>query len=172
MPNYRAVYKSDHLGVIDLEELTEQGKPLVFTIAKVQQEIGATVAGAKGNFNIAYFAEPIKPLVLNATNANTLRRLGNFGTDVDTWANIPVELYIDATVKMKGQVVGGVRIKTISPRVSAPISDTQAIASINAAKDLEGLKSAWLGLTKQEQTLATVIAAKDSRKIALTNGAV
>jgi len=172
MPNYRAVYKSDHLGVIDLEELNEQGKALIFTIAKVQQEIGATVAGAKGNFNIAYFAEPIKPLVLNATNANTLRRLGNFGTDVDTWVNIPVELYIDATVKMKGQVVGGVRIKTISPRVSAPISDKQAIATINAANDLEGLKTAWTGLSKQEQALATVIAAKDNRKTALSNGTV
>jgi hypothetical protein len=111
MANYRNVYKSDHLGVVDLEDLIEQGKSLVFTIKEVKQEFGVVVAGNRGDFNIAYFNEPIKPLVLNATNAATVRRIGNFGVDVDSWKNIEVELYIDANVKMKGLIVGGVRIK-------------------------------------------------------------
>jgi len=111
MANYRNVYKSDHLGVVDLEDLIEQGKSLVFTIKEVKQELGVVVAGNRGNFNIAYFKEPIKPLVLNATNAATVRRIGNFGVDVDNWKNVEVELYIDANVKMKGLIVGGVRIK-------------------------------------------------------------
>jgi hypothetical protein len=37
MANYRKVYKSDHLGVVDLEELIEQGKSLIFTIKEVKQ---------------------------------------------------------------------------------------------------------------------------------------
>jgi hypothetical protein len=169
MPNYRAVYKSDHLGVIDLEELVEQNKPLIFTIREVRQEIGATVAGAKGDFNIAYFVEPIKPLVLNATNAGTVRKLGRFGTDVDTWKNLRVELYIDATVKMKGQVVGGVRIKQVAPAPVTPVSDSKAIAAINSAQTIADLSSAWGTLTADEKKLPTVIAAKDAAKLKLTN---
>ena len=73
MANYRKVYKSDHLGVVDLEEMLENGQSLKLTIKNVKQEIGATVAGNKGNFNIAYFVEPIKPWVLNAGNAGIIK---------------------------------------------------------------------------------------------------
>ena len=66
--HYRKVFKSDHLGVADLEDLIEQKKPLIFTIKEVKQEWGVPVAGKKGNHNIAYFVEPIKPLVVNAGN--------------------------------------------------------------------------------------------------------
>jgi len=167
MPNYRAVYKSDHLGVIDLEEWVEQSKSLVFTIKEVKQEIGVTVAGNKGNYNIAYFVEPIKPLVLNATNANTVRKLGRFGTDVDTWKNIPVELYIDNTVKMKGQVVGGVRIKTVSPTPRPVINPDNAIKILSASTTLAELQTNWGKLSKDEQALPIVINKKDSLKATL-----
>lgn len=166
MPNYRNVYKSDHLGVIDLEELTETNTPLIFTIKQVKQEKGVLVAGNKGDFNIAYFNEPIKPWVLNATNAATIRRLGNFGTDVDTWKDLTIELYIDPNVKMKGQVVGGVRIKPMLPK-AVKIDDTKALSVINAATTIEELVKAWTSLTPKEQALPTVTAAKDSLKAKL-----
>lgn len=167
MPNYRNVYKSDHLGVVDLEELIEQGKSLIFTINQVRQE-QTVVAGAKGNFNIAYFNEKIKPLVLNSTNASTVRRLGKFNTDVDTWKNIPVELYIDASVKMKGQIVGGVRIKQISPVIHPKISDNNAIDLLDKCKNLEELSKTWTdSLTKEERLLPTVLAKKETLKTTL-----
>ena len=55
--HYRKVFKSDHLGVADLEDLIEQKKPLIFTIKQVKQEWGVSVAGKKGNHNIAYFVD-------------------------------------------------------------------------------------------------------------------
>ena len=73
--HYRKVFKSDHLGVADLEDLIEAGSSLVFKIKLVKQEYGVKVAGRKGDHNIAYFNEPIKPLVLNATNSKTLKGL-------------------------------------------------------------------------------------------------
>ena len=164
MPNYRNVYKSDHLGVVDLEEFIEDGKPMVYTIREVKQEIGVTVAGNYGNFNIAYFVEGIKPLVLNATNANTVRRLGNFGIKTETWLNIPVDLYIDPNVKMKGKIVDGVRIKTVSPTPKKVVSDVEALVAINSATTIVELQDAWSSLSKEEQSLPTVIAAKDKRK--------
>ena len=121
MANWRKVYKSDHLGVIDLEDLVAQGKKLIFTIEKVQQEFGAKVAGKKGDFNIAYFKEEIKPLVLNATNARVLRSFATSG-EVETWCNIPVELYIDSNVKaIGGGITEGVRISPVKPKIQAKV---------------------------------------------------
>ncbi|MGV8131842.1 MAG: hypothetical protein ACP5N7_07120 [Candidatus Pacearchaeota archaeon] len=114
--HYRKVFKSDHLGSADLEDYIEQKRPLIFTIKQVRQEIGATVAGKKGNFNIAYFVEEgIKPLVLNATNSKVVKGFAGGSPFVEDWNNIKIELYIDENVKMKGEVVGGVRIKQVQP---------------------------------------------------------
>jgi len=107
--HYRKVFKSDHLGVADLEDFVETGSNLKFTISHVNQEIGATVAGKKINANIAYFNEKIKPLVLNATNSKTMRNLTG-SSFIDDWADITVQLYIDKTAQLMGEIVGGVRI--------------------------------------------------------------
>lgn len=113
--HYRKVFKSDHLGCADLEDFIEEKKKLVFTIAYVKQELGVSVAGKKGNHNIAYFVEKIKPLVLNATNSKIVKGFAKGSPFVEDWKDILVELYIDPLVKMKGETVGGVRIKPLSP---------------------------------------------------------
>jgi len=118
--HYRKVFKSDHLGQADLEDMIEEGKRLVFTIKEVRQEIGVSVAGRTGNHNIAYFVEPIKPLVLNATNSKTVRGFNQNSPFVEDWGNTLIELYIDTNVKMKGEIVGGVRIKPKQPAITKP----------------------------------------------------
>jgi len=118
--HYRKVFKSDHLGVPDLEDLIEQKKSLIFTIVQVKQEINVPVAGRKGNYNIAYFKEDIKPLVLNATNSKVVKGFTN-SPFVQDWVNVPVELHIDYTVKMKGETVGGVRILGRKPIIQKPV---------------------------------------------------
>jgi hypothetical protein len=125
MANYRKVYKSDHLGVVDLEEMVESGQSLKLTIKHVKQEIGVLVAGNKGNHNIAYFVEPIKPWVLNAGNAGIIKGFAK-STDTDNWNNISIELYIDDNVKMKGQIVGGIRIKPVQPQVKIKLVFTES----------------------------------------------
>ena len=115
--HYRKVFKSDHLGSADLEEMIEDGKKLIFTIKEVKQEYGVTVAGKKIDANIAYFKEDIKPLVLNATNSKQVGKFAN-SKFVEDWSNTLIELYIDSTVKMKGEVVGGVRIRPTQPKVA------------------------------------------------------
>src|SRR5690606_24525558 len=116
--HFRKVYKSDHLGIADLEDLIDAGTKLIFTISHVKQE-ETLVAGKKGTFNIAYFKENIKPWVLNATNAKQVKIFAGSGSPfVEDWKNVPVELFIDNNVKMKGEVVGGVRIKPIKPTIT------------------------------------------------------
>ena len=75
--HYRKVFKSDHLGVADLEEMLEEGKQLIFTVKQVKQEYGAKVAGRTIDANIAYFQENIKPMVLNAGNSKVMRSFAN-----------------------------------------------------------------------------------------------
>lgn len=115
--HFRKVYKSDHLGVADLEEYLEENRPLIFTVKEVKQELNVPVAGRKGNYNIAYFLEPnVKPLVLNVTNSNILKSFCKNSPWLEDWKNVRIELYVDANVRMKGEIVGGVRVKPVQPR--------------------------------------------------------
>jgi len=116
--HYRNVFKSDHLGSADLEDFIEQQKPLIFTIKHVKQEKQTKVAGKKMDANIAYFVEPIKPMVLNATNSKQIK-LFTGSSFVQDWNNVIVELYVDENVKsVSGGITQGVRIRPVQPRVN------------------------------------------------------
>lgn len=157
--HYRKVFKSDHLGIADLEDFIEEKCELVFTIKHVKQEIGVSVAGKKGNFNIAYFVEPIKPLVLNATNSKVVKGLAGGSPFVQDWNNICVELYIDSSVKMKGEVVGGVRLKAGNKMKPMLTTGTQAwnnaVAHIKAGNDFTKIEERFTinKTTKDKLTL-------------------
>ena len=151
--HFRKVYKSDHLGVADLEDLLEEGKKLIFTIKQVKQEI-QTVAGKKGEFNIAYFNEPIKPWVLNATNAKQIKIFAGGSSFVEDWKNIIIEIYIDENVKMKGEVVGGVRIKPLQPTIAKtklPFTEDRFEKAKAAGATIDQIKKAYL-ITPEMET--------------------
>lgn len=149
--NYRTVYKSDHLGVIDLEEILERGDKLIFTIKEVKQEFKTKVAGNTIDANICYFKEPIKPLVLNSTNAKVLKNLSG-SAFIENWANMTIELYIDATVKMKGEIVGGVRIKPIKYQSQLPaFTEANFEKAKNANATIDLIKSRYSMTPEVEQ---------------------
>lgn len=127
--NYRNVYKSDHLGRIDLEEFYERGEKTEFTIVEVKQfehdpnvkGSGVKVAGKTISANIAYFKEDIKPWVINSGNADILRKLCGGSVLIENW-NLPVrvELHVDATTQLKGKVVGGIKIRDRVIQITKP----------------------------------------------------
>lgn len=137
--HYRRLAKSNHLGVADLEDFIEQNKSLIFTIKEVKEELGVSVAGRKGDHIIAYFVENIKPLCLNMTNA---KRVRNFVPErspfIEDWKNITIEFYIDESVRMKGEVTGGVRVKHQQPKPmkkgKKPMSPKGFIAAVKSVK--------------------------------------
>lgn len=132
--HYRNVFKSDHLGSADLEDLIEKGEKLVFTIKEVKQYTlnpniktsGVVVAGKRISANIAFFNEKIKPLVLNATNSKVVKSFTrskeypNGSPFVEDWKNLIVELYVDDNVQMKGEKTQGVRVRPMQPRIEKP----------------------------------------------------
>jgi hypothetical protein len=153
--HFRAVFKSDHLGSADLEEFIEEKKSLIFTIKEVKQYKGVesngkmvgrvSVAGKEIDANIAYFVEPIKPMVLNATNSKIIQSFCNNSPFVEDWKNVLIELYIDPAVKMKKEVVSGVRIKQIQPKPKAKPQFTEANfeKAHNANASIETIKKAY-----------------------------
>ena len=119
--HYRKVFKSDHLGVADLEDLVEAKSNLIFKIKHVRQEMGVRVAGRKGDHNIVYFEESIKPLCLNAGNAKILKALSGGSAFVEDWSGIVLQLYIDPSVSFGGEITGGVRINPNRPALEKPV---------------------------------------------------
>ena len=150
--HYRKVFKSDHLGCADLEDFVESGSNMVFTISHVNQERGAKVAGKKIDANIAYFVENIKPLVLNAGNSKTVSKLAG-SVFVENWKNIPVQLFIDPNVSMKGQITGGGRVSPNKVKVRQVITrDSQqwnnAIAAYKrSARKLTVASTTWSAIS-------------------------
>lgn len=147
--HYRKVFKSDHLGVADLEEMIEQGKKLIFTVKEVKQfnivdgdkKSGVVVAGKRISANIAYFVEPIKPMVLNATNSKIMKTFAKDRSPfVEDWSNKAIELYIDYNVKMKGQIVGGVKIRPEQPVLTKPELTPNHLRWEEAKKAIKGGK--------------------------------
>jgi hypothetical protein len=151
--HYRRVFKSDHLGISDLEDFIEEKVTLIFTIKEVKQHVidpsvkgsGVSVAGKVISANIAHFVEPIKPLVLNSTNSKVVKSLAGGSPFVEDWKNICVELFIDSSVKMKGEVVGGVRLKAGSkslPKLTKdmPQAYLNALNHIKAGNDFKKIE--------------------------------
>ena len=135
--HYRKAFKSSHLGVADLEDSLESGSNLVFNIKEVKQQLGMMVAGRKGNHNIAYFVEDIKPLVLNVTNSKMLKTLIGGSPWVEDWNGIRVQLYIDSGVRFKGDTVSGIRLR------GAPKPPPRAIVTPDKKTIWEHAKNAY-----------------------------
>ena len=123
--HYRKAFNSPYLSSADIVE------PTVLTISHVLYEKDKTKK-TKEPFNTAYFVEkqirqgePLKPMVLNATNSRTMRMLTG-SSWIDDWNNVPVTIYIDSNVRFGRDTVEGLRISTESPRTSKPVLTPQS----------------------------------------------
>lgn len=121
--HWRRVFNTPYLGSVDITE------PVVLVIAKVVQETTKTPKrkGDKEEFNVAYFSdaelrpgEPLKPMILNATNCKTMA--GFCGTHyIKNWVDIPVTIYVDPNVRQIGGGTGdGLKISTERPSLKKP----------------------------------------------------
>ena len=98
-----------------------------------------------------------KPVILNNTNAEFC--IKEFQSPyLENWTNKPFVIYAKAD-KRHGFVA---RFKKHYAKPS--ISDVQALAKLADSKTLDELKTNYLGLSKDEQNLPTVIAKKDELK--------
>lgn len=165
--------KSTHLAGVDVEAIIEEKGSCILTIKDAFYDKGVDVSGNKTDGYFLEFDEPIKGMVVNSGNrktiANIVKTLKNCTSaesrKIDKWIGVQIELYFDENVKMMGQIVGGIRVKAISPTPS--ISDANALGILKGATTLEELKTLWETITPQEKKLPTVVAKKESLKTTL-----
>lgn len=116
MTHWKQAYKSDHLACCDLD-----GKEVMLVIEKVVYE-ECTLSTGKQKCNVAYFTDKkYKGMILNVTNAKIVKKFANNSPDLDTWINIPVTIYINPNVRFGNEVVEGLRIRPIQPKIDKPI---------------------------------------------------
>lgn len=129
--HYRKAFNSPYLSSADIVE------PTILTIHRVTLEIDKTKK-TKDLFNTAYFVEkeirqgePLKPLILNATNSRTMATLAG-SKFIEDWSNTPVTIYVDPSVRFGRDTVEGLRISAEKPRMQKPELTKDSPAWVNA----------------------------------------
>lgn len=112
--HYRKAFDSPYLSSADIVE------PTTLTIKRVALEKDKTKK-TKDQFNTAYFAEreirpgePLKPMILNATNSKTIKALTG-SAFIEDWNDVRVTVYVDKNVKFGNEVMEGLRISPKAP---------------------------------------------------------
>ena len=113
--HYRKAFNSPYLSSADIVE------PTILKISHVRLEPDKSKK-TTDEFNTAYFTEkelrpgePLKPMVLNATNSKTMSKLAG-SKWIDDWNGIMVTVYVDDKVRFGRDTVEGLRISTEPPR--------------------------------------------------------
>lgn len=146
MIHYRQNRKSDYFGSVEVEQLEMQGQKCLVTIAKVEYKENLTVNGVKKDKAIilTFTDKALKPWIANATNCIILQKLTG-KKDALEWVGATIELYVDTNVKMKGETVGGVRVRPILPQLAKKPLFTEEMfeKAKTAGADIEAIKKAY-----------------------------
>jgi len=117
--HYRKAFDSPYLSSGDIVG------SVILTIARVVLEKDKTKK-TKKSFNTAYFSErelregePLKPMILNATNSRTMKDLSG-SPFINDWVDIPVMIYVDSNVRFGRDTVEGMRISPERPVIKKP----------------------------------------------------
>ncbi len=161
--------KSTHLAAVDVETLIAEKGKCVVTIKEAYYNTKVDVSGNKTDGYFIEFVDEIKPMVVNSGNrkviGNIVKSLKNCtpteSRNIGNWSGVQIELTFDPTVKMMGQIVGGIRIV---PPVIKIVSDVTALETINKSTTLDELKANWELLSGEEKKLPTVMSRKETLK--------
>lgn len=105
-----------YLGEADFNESEEK----VATIASVSNAETITTTEGKSEKVVLHFAEPLKPMILNVTNAKAVSKVAG-SPFVEDWTGVRIQLYIEHNIKAFGEIVSAVRVRPRKPREAPPI---------------------------------------------------
>ena len=167
LTHWKKLRNPDYLGSWDLPN----GQDIVLTIKSVQTKMVHDGNGGQSECMVMNFAERVKPMIVNATNAKTIQKLAKTPF-VEQWAGKQIQIGI-SKVKAFGEVHDALRVRQTAPQQqqSTPTIDPNEIAmakvNIEAASTLDELRQIYTALDKSIGLLPDVIAAKDKRKAEL-----
>jgi hypothetical protein len=146
--HYRKAFDSPYLSSADLVE------PTTLTVKRVTLEKDKTKK-TKELFNTAHFAEkeirpgePLKPMILNATNSKTMKNLTG-SAFIEDWTDVRITVYVEHGIKFGNATTDGLRISPKAPGRKV-LTPAQTVAWENA-------KSAY----KRDGNLDAVLARVD-----------
>jgi len=146
--HYRKAFNSPYLSSADITETTR------LVVSHVRLELDRTKK-TKDSFNTAHFAqkelrpgEPLKPMILNATNSKMMKELTG-SAFIDDWNDVPVNIWVDPGVRFGKETVEGLRIAMASPLDEPATTDQMAtIQEYREAEQIPDVTLKWLD--KQE----------------------
>ena len=156
--------KSTHLAGVDVETIVEDKGKCILTISDAFYQKGVDVSGSKTDGYFLEFSENVKPMVVNSTNRKVIAKLIQQQTNcspsesrkIDKWIGSQIELIFDPTVKMMGQVTGGIKVKPTPVVKELTLMSnenlTKAVAAFKEGKTtLEAIKKHYTLTIQQEK---------------------
>lgn len=108
--HYKKFFNPDYLGAYSLEP----GQDLVLTIRELKTEKVKNADGREDDCFVCYFAEDVKPMILNATNSKQIAALYK-SPYVEDWIGKKIQVYA-AKIKAFGEMMEALRIRPVVPK--------------------------------------------------------
>lgn len=132
--------KSTHLAGCDIETIIQEKGNCILTI-KIAFYDTLDVNGKKLEGYYIDFHENVKQFKVNSTNRKTIAKIlkTQYGLDsvssrnIGNWKDLKIELIFDETVRMKGEVTGGIRISEKALALPTLEKDTEIFAKCKNA---------------------------------------
>lgn len=109
-PWKKIVSDPDYIGEADFDE----GEEKVVTIARVAADVTIQTAEGKSKKSVVYFAENVKPMILNVVRAKAITKVTG-SKFIEDWPGKAIQLYVDDNVKAFGETVSAVRVRPTRP---------------------------------------------------------
>ena len=108
--HWKKLNNPDYLGAYALNP----GEDMVLTITKADKESFTGTSGKKEEGLLVYFAEPVKPMICNATNAKAIAKVAG-SPYVEDWKGTRISLY-SQEVSAFGETVDALRVRPYAPK--------------------------------------------------------
>jgi hypothetical protein len=154
--HFRKAFDSPYLSSADITE------PVVLTVQYVRLEPDRTKK-TKDLFNTAHFVEKeirpgeiLKPMILNAGNSKTMKRLTG-SAFIEDWNNVRITVYVDPNVRWGKETVEGLRID------HAYMQEKKPLLPVNETM-WKAAKAAYLRDGNLDKVLERVLISEDHQK--------
>jgi len=157
----------NYLGGWDLMDAEGKTIDKIVTIKEIKNE---SVFNQKTQIEeqvITLIFEECKPIILNATNRKTLKKVT--GTEyIEDMIGKKIQL-TTKRIKAFGEFHDAIRIATSKPSdvIAKPIDVLECKNKLSQCKTLVELQNCWLSFTQQEQNTTEILSEKDRLKLTL-----
>ena len=152
----------NYLGGWDLQDENGKTNDIIVTIKEVKSEFVFNQKAQMEEPVLTVFFLECKPIILNATNRKTLKKVTNTSY-IEEMAGKRIQL-TTKRIKAFGEFHDAIRIVATVPTVIENVDVEKCKATLNGSKTLAELVANWESLTAKEKATSEVLAEKDRLK--------